>query len=213
MEASEADTVEINVAYGTEKQQWLEGATAEFQKTSAGRSIKVNLHGMGSMEGARAVLDGPKPIPFQVWSPASSAYRDAFEQEWRAKHANKPILKSDNLALTPMVFVMWEDRREAFIKKYSKPSFQTVSQAMGEQGGGSRLPSRRSGVDLTLAILTQSVPTVGCSRSCSWPMSTPRKNATSPTPTWRTLDSRSGCERFFTALLGPAGRSHRVPVP
>jgi Bacterial extracellular solute-binding protein len=90
---------------------------------------------MGSMEGARVVLDGPKPVPFQVWSRASSAYRDAFEQEWRAKHENKPILKSDNLALTPMVFVMWEDRREAFIKKYAKLCFQTVSQAMEEQGG------------------------------------------------------------------------------
>jgi Bacterial extracellular solute-binding protein len=90
---------------------------------------------MGSMEGARVVLDGPKPVPFQVWSPASSAYRDAFEQEWRANHENKPILKSDNLALTPMVFVMWEDRREAFIKKYAKLCFQTVSQAMEEQGG------------------------------------------------------------------------------
>ena len=52
------DPAEINVAYGTEKQQWLEAATAEFEKT-AGRGITVNLHGMGSMEGARAVLEGP----------------------------------------------------------------------------------------------------------------------------------------------------------
>ena len=77
---SEADTVEINIAYGTEKQQWFEAAAAEFQKTEAGRGITVELHGMGSMEGARAVLDGPEPIPIQVWSPASSAYRDAFER-------------------------------------------------------------------------------------------------------------------------------------
>src|ERR1700722_6087823 len=69
--AADSDTVEINVAYGTEKQQWLEEATAEFQKTPTGRSIKVNLHGMGSMEGARVVLDGPRPVPFHVWSPAS----------------------------------------------------------------------------------------------------------------------------------------------
>ena len=69
------------------------------------RSICI---GMGSMEGARAVLDGPKPIPIQVWSPASSAYRDAFEREWRTKHDNQPILKAENLALTPMVFVMWK---------------------------------------------------------------------------------------------------------
>ena len=61
---SEADPVEINVAYGTEKQQWLEEATAEFQKRHLpAASIKVNLHGMGSMEGARVVLDGPKTGP------------------------------------------------------------------------------------------------------------------------------------------------------
>lgn len=60
----------------------------------------------------------------------SSAYRDLFEQEWRASHQNNPILNSENLALTPMVFVMWADRREAFIKKYGKVNFKTVGQAM-----------------------------------------------------------------------------------
>jgi len=83
------DSVEINIAYGTEKLQWLEAATAAFEKAPAGRGIKVNLHGMGSVEGARAVLDGPKPIPIHVWSPASSAYRDLFEREWRTKHDNE----------------------------------------------------------------------------------------------------------------------------
>ena len=188
-------------------------ATAEFQKTSAGRSIKVNLHGMGSMEGARAVLDGPKPIPFQVWSPASSAYRDAFEQEWRTKHANKPILKSDNLALTPMVFVMWEDRREAFIKKYSKPSFQTVSQAMGEQGGwgtiaqqaqwgrfnfGHTHPKRSNSGLLTLVLM-------------AYEYSKKERNLTHADVA--DAGFQKWLRSFFTALLGPAGRSHRVLVP
>jgi len=131
----EPDPIEINIAYGTEKQQWLEEATAEFRKTDEGRGITVKLHPMGSMEGARAVLGGPGPIPFQVWSPASSAYRDSFEREWRTKHDNQPILKSENLALTPMVFVMWKSRREPFIKKYAKISFRTVAEAMHEEGG------------------------------------------------------------------------------
>ncbi len=74
---------------------------------------------MGSVEGAQAVLDGPSPVPIHVWSPASSAYRDLCEQEWRARHKNNPIVKSHNLALTPMVFVMWQDRRDAFIKRSS----------------------------------------------------------------------------------------------
>jgi serine/threonine-protein kinase len=128
-------TVEINIAYGTEKQQWFEAAAAEFQKTPAGRGILVRLHGMGSMEGARAVLEGPGPIPIQVWSPASSAYRDHFERQWRAKHDRAPILKTENLALTPMIFVMWESRREPFLKKYAQVRFQTLAQAMEEPGG------------------------------------------------------------------------------
>jgi Ca-activated chloride channel family protein len=127
--------VEINIAYGTEKQQWFEGAAAEFQKTEAGRGTSIVLHGMGSMEGARAVLDGPEPIPMHVWSPASSAYRDTFEREWRTKRAKSPILKSENLVLTPLVFVMWESRHDAFVKKYSSIGFRTVADAMQEPGG------------------------------------------------------------------------------
>ncbi len=127
--------VEINIAYGTEKQQWFEAAAAEFQESAAGRGISIVLHGMGSMEGARAVLEGPEPIPMHVWSPASSAYRDTFEREWRTKHARSPIIKAENLVLTPLVFVMWEARHEAFIKKYAKVGFRTVGEAMRETGG------------------------------------------------------------------------------
>jgi eukaryotic-like serine/threonine-protein kinase len=127
--------VEINIVYGTEKQQWFEAAAAEFQGSDAGRGITIVLHGMGSMEGARAVLDGPEPIPMHVWSPASSAYRDTFEREWRAKRGKSPILKADNLVLTPLVFVTWESRHEAFIKKYSGLHFRTVAEAMQEPAG------------------------------------------------------------------------------
>jgi serine/threonine-protein kinase len=127
--------VEIHIAYGTEKQKWLEEASAEFEKTAAGSRIKVNLHGMGSLEAAQAVLTGPTPVPFHVWSPASSAYRDLFEREWRAKHATSPIFKSENLALTPMVFVMWESRHAPFVKKYGKVSFRSLGEAIRQERG------------------------------------------------------------------------------
>ena len=136
------ELVELNIAYGTEKQQWFDAAAAEFQKTEAGRGIAIKLHGMGSMEGARAVLEGPRPIPIQVWSPASSAYRDLFERDWRAKHGGSPIIKVDNLALTPMVFVMWEGRHEAFLKKYPKVCFRTVALAIAEPGGWATIANR-----------------------------------------------------------------------
>lgn len=127
--------VEINIAYGTEKQSWLEPATEAFQKSGAGRRVKINLIGMGSVEGAQAVLDGPKPVPIHVWSPASSAYRDVFEREWRIKTGKNPIIKAENLALTPMVFVMWETRHAPFVKKFGKVAFRTLAEAMREPGG------------------------------------------------------------------------------
>ncbi len=112
------------------------GSRGRVSHAQAGRGITVNLLGMGSMEGAAAVLEGEGTNPIHVWSPASSAYRDHFERQWRAKYSNQsPILKSENLALTPMVFVMWETRRKAFLKKYAKISFQTISDAMREPGG------------------------------------------------------------------------------
>jgi hypothetical protein len=95
---------------------------------------------MGSVEGAMAVLEGPEPPvpprkPIHVWSPASSAYRDVLETEWRIKHRYSPILSAENLALTPMVFVMWKDRHEAFVKSYGKVSFRTVAEALKQTEG------------------------------------------------------------------------------
>jgi hypothetical protein len=129
------ERVEISIAYGTEKEKWLKEALAAFEGTPEGRRIKVNLVGMGSVEGAQAVLDGPGEIPIHVWSPASSAYRDVFEQEWRIKHGGEPILHAEDLALTPMVFVLWKSRCEPFIKKFGGVSFQTIAEAMREPGG------------------------------------------------------------------------------
>jgi serine/threonine protein kinase/ABC-type sulfate transport system substrate-binding protein len=139
--AAEVEPTIINIAYGTEKKKWLEDALREFLKTPAGQHLQINLIGMGSVEGAMAVLDGPHPSlpphqPIHVWSPASSAYRDVLETEWRVNnHGTSPILAAENLALTPMVFVMWKQRHEAFVKKYTTVNFRTIAQAMKEPEG------------------------------------------------------------------------------
>lgn len=125
--------VEIGIAYGTEKKRWLEGALAEFQATPAGRSIRVKLIPMGSLEGAHAVIAGDKRI--HVWSPASSLYRDVFVQEWQLNHSGDPIATAETLALTPMVYVFWKERYDAFQKKYGAVDFETISKALYEPGG------------------------------------------------------------------------------
>ena len=125
--------VEIGIAYGTEKQRWLEWAVAEFAKTAEGKRIKINLIPMGSIEGAHAILSGDQRI--HVWSPASSAYKDVFLQEWQVKSNDNPFVREEPIALTPMVFVVWDERYQAFIQKYKVMSFETIAQALQARGG------------------------------------------------------------------------------
>jgi len=130
---SSSGAVEIGIAYGTEKKRWLENAVDQFASTSEGKNIKVNLIPMGSLEGAQSILAGNKQI--QVWSPASAAYKDIFLEEWSVKYSGNPIYKEDALALTPMVFVMWDERYQAFIQKYKAMNFSTIAQALQEKTG------------------------------------------------------------------------------
>ena len=100
------NAVELDIAYGTEKQRWLEWAVQEFAKTRDGKRIKINLIPMGSLEGAHALLNGDQRI--QVLSPASSLYKDTFVQEWQVKYSTNPILKEEPIALTPMALgLVW----------------------------------------------------------------------------------------------------------
>lgn len=128
-------SVEFGLAYGTEKKRWLEWAVEEFAKSKAGQRIKVNLIPMGSLEGGQAALSGDRRI--HAWSPASSLYRDVFLQEWEARRGGgkSPLLKEETLALTPMVFVLWQARADAFSTKYKSVSFRTVGEALAEPAG------------------------------------------------------------------------------
>jgi ABC-type Fe3+ transport system substrate-binding protein len=130
---SGGEQMEVGIAYGTEKQRWLEWAVQEFAKSRDGKRIKVNLIPMGSLEGAHALLNGDQRI--HVWSPASALYKDIFVQEWQIKYSQNPILKEEAIALSPMVFVIWDERYQAFVQKYKAFSFATVSQALQEKGG------------------------------------------------------------------------------
>jgi hypothetical protein len=125
--------VEVGIAYGTEKQRWMEWAVDEFAKTPEGADVKINLIPKGSLEAAQAILGGDKSI--HVWSPASSLTKESFVSEWQMKNGGNPIVGEQNLALTPMVFVMWDDRFRAFAQKYPSVSFVSVGQALAEKGG------------------------------------------------------------------------------
>ena len=127
--------VEIGIAYGTEKQRWLQWAVEAFGKTPDGARIKINLIPVGSLEGGQKVIEGDQRI--HVWTPASSLYKDVFLQEWQTRRstAKSPILKEEVLALTPMVFVLWAERADAFVAKFNAITFRTVGEALAEPAG------------------------------------------------------------------------------
>jgi hypothetical protein len=133
--------VEIGIAYGTEKKRWFEAAVQEFAATPEGKNIKINLYPHGSLEGAQAVWE-KEDRRVHVWAPASSLFRDSLVKRWRNKHTGGPILKEESLALTPLVFVFWEERHQAFVKKYGSVSFATVDKALREPGGWGAIADR-----------------------------------------------------------------------
>jgi ABC-type molybdate transport system substrate-binding protein len=108
---------EISMLYSSEKKEWIEAATALFQR--AHPEIKVNLTAMGSLDAARAIVEGrEKPT---VYSPADSLVQNLFVSDWRAANHTEIIRASGEdapqpLVISPLVFVAWEDRAAVLLK-------------------------------------------------------------------------------------------------
>jgi ABC-type Fe3+ transport system substrate-binding protein len=116
--AAPTEVTEISFLYSTEKKDWVESAAAAFHKEYP--SIKVNLVGKGSLDAAQAILDGrEKPT---VWSPADSAVLRMLESDWATEPARGQLFAKDGdeapqpLVITPLVFVVWEDRAAVLLK-------------------------------------------------------------------------------------------------
>ncbi|MCE9667287.1 substrate-binding domain-containing protein [Myxococcus stipitatus] len=112
------EVTEISFLYGTEKKDWVEAAAEAFQRKHP--SIRLKLLGMGSLDAAQAILDGrEKPT---VWSPADSAVLRLLAADWATDTERGPLFASHGeeapapLVITPLVFVVWEDRAEVLKK-------------------------------------------------------------------------------------------------
>ena len=125
--------VEINFAYGTEKERWLKWAVGEFANTREGKRVRIKLIPLGSLEGAQAALNPDKQI--HLWSPASALFKDVFVQDWTGRYNKAPFVREEALALSPMVFVMWKERYDEFVKKYGSVTFKTLGAALAEPTG------------------------------------------------------------------------------
>jgi hypothetical protein len=115
--AAGAPPVHISVVYGTEKDAFMQAAVADFR--SSHPEIEVELVAKGSLETAEAILDGSlKPT---IWSPADTMVLGLADSDWRAKTGAALVAESGEDApqptlLSPLVFVIWEDRADALLK-------------------------------------------------------------------------------------------------
>ena len=128
----------------------------EFANAPEGRDIRVDLIPPGSMEGAHATLDGDKRI--NVWSPAIVALQGRFVQDWSRSSAPTRSSKEESLALTPMVFVMWDERYEAFAQKVRHAvSFTTSPKRSRKRAAGTPSPPSRNGESSSSATRIRTV--------------------------------------------------------
>jgi hypothetical protein len=114
---AKAAVVHISVAYGTEKDAFMQAAIAGFRASHP--EIEVELIAKGSFETAEAIIDGSlKPT---IWSPADTMVMALADSDWRAK-TGTPLFTAAGedapqpLLLSPLVFVVWEDRADALLK-------------------------------------------------------------------------------------------------
>ena len=138
--AAPAGKTAIGIAYGTEKRRWLQEALNRWEQTPHAETIHVELIPMGSVEGGKAIVDGDRRI--NVWAPASRMYAPLFEADFTGKYGHAPLLSEETLALSPMVFVFWKDRYDAFLTKYPKVDFRTLAEALTVDGGWNTIAAK-----------------------------------------------------------------------
>ncbi len=136
-DGSGAGAVEISLEYSTEKKDWLEAAVAQF--SAANPAIRVKLIGKGSLESSQAILDGSdKPV---LWSPADSLVANLLASDWQTKTSTElfPIQGEAGpqpLLLTPLVFVVWEDRANVLrVASGGQLSWKTIHDAVSSPKG------------------------------------------------------------------------------
>lgn len=125
--------VSITFAFGSEKERWLRWAAGEFAKTGPGAGVRMELKPIGSLESARKIASEGKGT--HLWSPASTTVRDILATDWQQQHGTQAFLREESLALSPMVFISWQDRYAAFSAKFGKMNFDTVAAALNETTG------------------------------------------------------------------------------
>jgi Ca-activated chloride channel family protein len=111
--------VQLNVAYSSEKQAWMQDVVANFNKhsyTACDGPITVQATPMGSGQSMQDIVDGT--IKPDVWSPAGNVWISLLNTEWQQKHNNSQLVSTGandtpSLVSSPVVIAMWKPQAEA----------------------------------------------------------------------------------------------------
>jgi hypothetical protein len=135
--AARKSAVALRVLYSTEKKDWLEAATAAFARERP--DVEVQLAAKGSLDAMQALLDGTeKPA---LWSPADSLVMSLGASDWTTKTGKLLVAPEGSadapqpLVITPLVFVIWEDRAEALLKSEGKVTWKVLHDAVASNRG------------------------------------------------------------------------------
>ena len=112
----------ISILYSSELRAWLRPAADDFNGANfkVGRQpIHVDLEAVDDGDAMRRIVTGASSPT--AWIPASTIWVNLLNNQWRANNQTDLLLRSGEygttpMVLTPMVFVMFADRAEAFSK-------------------------------------------------------------------------------------------------
>lgn len=136
-----APPLNISVIYSGELRAWLVPAADAFntQKKKIGdRAVQVTVEQVDDGDALRDIAGGKRSPT--AWIPASSIWVNLLNNQWRGNHQSDLLLRSGEygttpMCLTPMVFVMYADRADAFSKKYADVDWKNIEQAVTDPNG------------------------------------------------------------------------------
>lgn len=114
-----SNALRLTFTYGSEKEEWIRLVTEAFnaseQKTADGKPIYVEAFPMGSGDCIDELINdsGKGGRQTDLTSPASDAFIDLGNAQWRVKSGKDLIGKTEHLVLSPVVIAMWKPMAEA----------------------------------------------------------------------------------------------------
>jgi hypothetical protein len=134
------DPVVVRMVYGTEKEAWLQAAAEQFtaeNPTINGRPVEIELQGSGSREMVTDIIQ--ENIQPTVISPASFIQIELLRDEWQTRNGSAIFHEGDDapqeLVITPLVVVAWEDRAEALSLNDPNQLWQNLHDVLADDEG------------------------------------------------------------------------------